>query len=211
MIFTKTFEGFLPAGLALDRLGNAIIAGHGLVMKVTTDGQVAARLPIGALVEGVAVDDAGAIYLTGTADENFRATPGAAKPASDRRDATRDRRKTPCFARTRSTSKLRPDLSAFVYATFLGGIRTERAAAIAVDGSGAAYVTGETWSADFPVARRFCNTPTAAESIMARFSYGDVFVTKVDPSGRSFTRPSSAGEARSGWVASPWTMLVAWW
>ncbi|MEZ5356884.1 MAG: hypothetical protein R2762_29955 [Bryobacteraceae bacterium] len=199
-IFTKTFEGFLPAGLALDRLGNAIIAGHGLVMKVTTGGQVAARLPIGALVEGVAVDDAGAIYLTGTADENFRATPGAAKPGIGPKGCHTRSEENALFCPDAFVAKLRPDLSAFVYATFLGGIRTERAAAIAVDGSGAAYVTGETWSADFPV------TPNALQHTYGGgvnngpLSYGDVFVTKVDPSGRSFLYSTFLGGRSAEWM-----------
>ena len=47
-------------------------------------------------------------------------------------------------------AKLKADGSAFVYSTYLGGARPDWGRAIAVDKSGAAYVTGRTQSLDFP-------------------------------------------------------------
>src|SRR4029077_4063570 len=46
--------------------------------------------------------------------------------------------------------KLSP-LGKLVYSTYLGGNNQERAQSIAVDSAGAAFVTGFTWSIDFPV------------------------------------------------------------
>ena len=47
-------------------------------------------------------------------------------------------------------TKLNASGSALVYSTFLGGTDTDDGEDIAVDGSGSAYVTGDTCSADFP-------------------------------------------------------------
>ena len=47
-------------------------------------------------------------------------------------------------------TKLKPDGSGLVFATYLGGDYTDRAYGLAVDRDGNAYVTGETQSVDFP-------------------------------------------------------------
>jgi beta-propeller repeat-containing protein len=66
--------------------------------------------------------------------------------------------------------------SALVYSTYLGGTSGERGEGIAVDGSGRAYVTGVTFSADYPT------TPDAFDT---SFNDGvqDAFVTKLNASG----------------------------
>ena len=60
------------------------------------------------------------------------------------------------------------------YATYLGGTGGDVAYGIAVDSSGAAYVTGSTASSNFPVA-------SAEQTAYA--GGGDVFVTKFNPTG----------------------------
>ncbi len=57
------------------------------------------------------------------------------------------------------------------YSTYLGGTAQENLGAVAVDGSGYAYVTGSTSSADFPVTSGTFH------------GNSDVFVTKFNPSG----------------------------
>jgi hypothetical protein len=49
-------------------------------------------------------------------------------------------------------TKLNPEGSALIYSTYLGGTSTDYGLALAVDGSGNAYVTGLTASTDFPTA-----------------------------------------------------------
>ncbi len=64
---------------------------------------------------------------------------------------------------------------AFVYATLLGGTDTDRAYDVAVDGSGNVYITGSTFSADFPV---------TAGALDASFNGDeDGFVAKLNASG----------------------------
>jgi hypothetical protein len=73
------------------------------------------------------------------------------------------------------------------YSTYLGGAGTERANAIAVDSSGAAYVTGYTDSTDYPVTSGVIRT-TAGGSV-------DAFVTKLNASGNAIVYSTYLGGA----------------
>jgi hypothetical protein len=119
-----------------------------------------------ALDEGfaVAVDASGAVYVTGdTASVDFPTAPGAFAPTFG-------------GAFDVFVTKLDP-AGALVYSTYLGGRRDDEAFGIAVDASGAAYLTGMTSSADFPV------TPGAARTDL-RGAF-DAFAAKLDPAGSS--------------------------
>ena len=78
--------------------------------------------------------------------------------------------------------KINPSGTALVYSTYLGGSNgedefgPERAAGIAVDSSGNAYVTGCTNSADFP-------TVNPIQPVHGETTNCDAFVTKLSPSG----------------------------
>jgi hypothetical protein len=63
-----------------------------------------------------------------------------------------------------------------VYATYLGGSGDDRAAAIAVDGAGNAYVTGTTYSGDFPIVGPISGGGTLVGS-------PEAFVTQIGPTG----------------------------
>ena len=52
-------------------------------------------------------------------------------------------------------TKLSPAGNSLVYSTYLGGSGDEYGYGIAVDGAGSAYVTGQTYSSDFPTATPF--------------------------------------------------------
>jgi hypothetical protein len=83
--------------------------------------------------------------------------------------------------------KLNAAGSALSYSTYLGGTEYEAPRGIAVDGSGNAYVTGETLSRDFP-------TTAGAFSRTLRGDY-DVFVTKLNPTGSALTYSTFLGGA----------------
>jgi uncharacterized repeat protein (TIGR01451 family) len=80
-------------------------------------------------------------------------------------------------------TKLSTDGSSLVYSTYLGGIGNDEAHAIAVDGSGSAYVTGLTDSTDFPT------TPGAFQGS----NHASTFVTKLSPSGSALAYSSYLG------------------
>ncbi len=71
-------------------------------------------------------------------------------------------------------SKLSTSGSSLVYSTYLGGGSDDRGHCIAVDGSGSAYVTGETWSTDFPMQNAYDGSYNG---------YEDVFVSKLSSNG----------------------------
>jgi len=72
-------------------------------------------------------------------------------------------------------TKLNSSGSALVYSTFLGGTGGDTAYGIATDGSGNAYITGLTYSTDFPV-----TSGVVDQSFNGAY---DAFVTKLNSSG----------------------------
>ncbi len=114
---------------------------------------------------GIAVDGAGNAYVTGmTESANFPTTPGAFQPTP------------PGGSSNAFVSKLNATGTAFVYSTYLGGSGDDSGYGIAVDGTGNAYVTGGTTSADFPT------TPGAVQPTL-QDSYGDAFGSKFNATG----------------------------
>ena len=71
-----------------------------------------------------------------------------------------------------------------VYSTYLGGSGTEFGGRIAADAAGRAYVTGNTWSSDFPVVNAAQSSPGGN---------GDMFVTALDASGSAFAYSTYLG------------------
>lgn len=111
---------------------------------------------------GVAVDSSGCTYLVG---ETWSLDLPRKNALQSSEHGDRD-----VFV-----AKLAADGGSLVYSTYLGGAGYDSGRAIAVDPSGSAYVTGITWSGDFP---------TTAGALMPRsIGQGDVFVTKLNPSG----------------------------
>jgi hypothetical protein len=112
----------------------------------------------------LAVDTAGNTYITGrTTSRNF---PVAGSPLQ----ATFGGGFTDAFV-----AKLDTAGSTLVYATYLGGSGVDTGLGIAVDAAGQAYVTGDTYSLDFPV----------AGSPLQETSRGlqDAFVAKLNAAG----------------------------
>ena len=86
---------------------------------------------------GIAVDQQGYIYLVGsTASADFPTTPGAAMDRLQGVDAF--------------VVKLSPTGEELIFATYLGGSGQDSAFDVAID-AGVVYLTGETWSDDFPL------------------------------------------------------------
>ena len=71
-------------------------------------------------------------------------------------------------------AKLNPAGTALLYATYLGGLDSDRAAGIAVDSSGCAVITGSTQSPGFPILNAFQETLSGSS---------DSFVTKLNATG----------------------------
>ena len=118
--------------------------------------------------EGIAVDDAGNTYVTGlTHSCNFPATFGAFDTTSnDNGDVY--------------VTKFDSTGSNLVYSTYLGGDHTDWGRGIAVDSTGSAYVTGQTFSSNFP-------------TTAGAFDTGSAFVTKLGPTGSNLVYSTYLG------------------
>ena len=93
---------------------------------------------------GIGVDSSGNAYVHGrTLAADFPTTPGALQPTK------------PGFGFNGFLFSLNSSGSGFIYSTYLGGSNFEEAGGIAVDSAGNAYVTGTTFSSDFPTKNPF--------------------------------------------------------
>src|SRR5882672_6170798 len=116
---------------------------------------------------GIAVDAARNAYVTGnTASPDFPTNPGAFQRTFGGGDQ---------FSGDAFVSKIDPTGSALVYSTYLGGARPEWGGGIAVDASGNAYVTGKTFSLDFPTTAEALQTASGGD--------WDAYVTILNPTG----------------------------
>ena len=115
---------------------------------------------------GIAVDADGNAYVTGRTDSrDFPAVVGPDTSYNGGDDGGDD-----AFV-----AKVNPSGTGLVYAGFLGGSDWDEGSDIAVDAAGNAYVTGYTWSSNFP-------TVVGPDTSYNGGDY-DAFVAKVNPSG----------------------------
>ena len=124
----------------------------------------------GDTISGIAVDSAGAAYVTGqTYSGGFPNIGGSARDVG-------------VFV-----AKVKPDGSGLVYAGFFGGEMGDTSIGIAVDDAGAAYVTGNTRSKDFP-------------RIGGSSRKGDAFVAKIKPDGSGLVYSGFFGGEEDDWA-----------
>jgi len=98
-------------------------------------------------------------------------------------------------------TRLNATASGYLFSTFLGGCAADEAYGIAVDGSGASYVTGYTTSADFPT------TSGAPQRTFGGAGYYDAFASKLSADGSTLawsTFLGGSGDDR-GWSIACYT------
>jgi hypothetical protein len=116
------------------------------------------------LGNAIAVDSSGSAYIAGSTTQNDFPTQNPFQPTfGDGGDAF--------------ITKFSPSGSTLIYSTFLDGSNGATGVGIAVDASGAAYVTGETSSADFPTLNPIQGSLGGPAGTI------NAFVTKLAPSG----------------------------
>lgn len=122
---------------------------------------------------GIAVDGTGGVYVTGyTESSNFPATSGAYDTSFN-------------GSGDLFVTKVNAVGSSLVYSTYLGDGNVEDGSAIVVDDEGSAYVTGYTFSTNFPTTSGAYDTTHNGDT--------DVFVSKINPTGTSLTYSTFLG------------------
>jgi uncharacterized protein (TIGR03437 family) len=133
---------------------------------------------------GIAVDGGGNAYVAGLAGSpDFPTTPGALQPTFAGPGQVGNSYGTDGFV-----LKLNPTGSELVYSTFLGGLGSDIAYGLAIDGAGAAYITGVTSSSNFPI------SPDAPQRSISGVS-GSGFVTKLNPQGSAVVWSTFVGRS----------------
>jgi hypothetical protein len=187
-----SLEGRLPnsfiQALAIDPANSStvyaggIVVGDGFVLKLNAAGStLMSSTYLGGddadSCNGIAVDDLGAVYLTGTTySKNVPVAGMFQRSATGSADAF--------------VAKLNLSESTIAYAIYLGGSGRDEGRGIAVDSQGNAYVTGFTFSTDFPIVAPL---PGSLGDIN-----GNAFVAKVDPFGTGFVFSSYLGGVSVG-------------
>jgi hypothetical protein len=155
------------------------------------------------MATGIAVDGSGSAYVTGYAfpqnGGGITATPGAYQQTNHS-----------AYQTNAFVAKLNPTGTALGYATYLGGSGrnytnssgvtsnvSDQGNAIAVDGSGNAYITGSAGSGDFPITSGAIQTNNVSAA-----GFTNAFVTKLNPTGTALVYSTYLGGTGSG-SASP--------
>ncbi|MGP8251921.1 MAG: beta strand repeat-containing protein, partial [Terracidiphilus sp.] len=144
-------------------------------------------------IRALAVDSAGDAYVTGTAGStDFPITPGAFQ-------TTNKAAANQCV--TAFVTELNPTGTALVYSSFLGGsgdaddwpFSGDAGYGIAVDSSGNAHLTGQTFSSNFPV------TAGALQTVNNGAATGNAnaFITKMNATGTALVYSTYLGGSKS--------------
>jgi hypothetical protein len=187
------------AGIAVDPLGQASVAGHtrssdfpitagayqttygtggdAFVAKFNASGSTLVYSTyLGGsgydVATGIAIDPSGNAYVAGfNYQGQFPTTPGASQEATG-------------GSYDAFISKLNPTGSALAYSTYLGGLGDDTAAGIAIDPMGNALVTGSTNSPNFPL-------QSAQQGVFG--GYYDAFATKLNATGSALVYSTYLG------------------
>lgn len=191
-------------GIAIDRLGNAYVTGTTFSSEFPTtpgafqriaksndafvtklDG-AGSRLLYSTLLGGsgneeassIAIDSSGNAYVAGGGKStDFPVTSGAFQRTKGA-GATEDG----------FVAKLNADGGSLIYASYLGGSGPDGVFDIAIDDAGNAYMTGITYSTDFPITGLALQHSNAGDA--------DGFVSRLNPSGTALTYSTYLGGPR---------------
>jgi hypothetical protein len=130
----------------------------------------------------IAVDSNGDVYLAGAASLGLLVTPGAYQ-------STYTGPQPYCGSCTMGfASELKPDGSALIFSTYLGGSQGDQVTGLALDSSQNLYMTGNTTSMDFPT------TPGAFDTTFPSSQpSGQTFVTEMNPTGTALVYSTFLG------------------
>ena len=215
VVYWKVIEGASSRAIAVDREGNAVIAGlvstgidaapvsiprpasgeqAAFVAKLNSSGsafQFAAYLGGNGMTQAraIALDAQANVYFTGaTAATDFPVTTSAFQKTNRSTTSNCAYGLTEGFA-----GKLSADGKTLLYSTYLGGSKCDAGNGIVVDASGSAVVAGATSSLDFPV------SPGAPQGKpFGSDSWSGAFAAKLSPDGDRLVYSTYLGEYSLG-------------
>ncbi len=120
---------------------------------------------------GIAVDGSGAVYVTGSTQSNNFPTVNEFQTDQGDVDAF--------------VARLSSEGGSLAYSSYLGGSGSDGGNAIAVDASGGVYITGTTWSSDFPIVNAYQGT----------YQNIDAFITKIEAASCCVGRTGDADQS----------------
>ncbi len=187
-------EDFPTTGSAPQAAHAGEFTSDGTVTRLDANlGQIAFSTYLGGTgsdnISGVAVDDQGAAYVVGsTSSSNLPGTAGGFQPA-----------KADFSYYDAFVAKVPTAGGPSGWASYLGGSNIEFGTGIGIDGDGNSYVTGQTYSVDYP---------TSDDAFQdARLGDTDGFLAGVSPDGAELTSSTylggSQGESGNGIAVGP--------
>lgn len=170
---TESPESSFPVAAGPDLTYNDAEAGDAFVAKVNAAGTNLAYLGYigGSGADAgwdIAVDGSGAAYVTGQTGSSQASFPILGGPDTTFNDGGAD-----AFI-----AKIAPSGASLSYSGYIGGASTDAGNGVAVDGSGAAYIVGETESSE-------ASFPEVGGPDLTYNGLGDAFVAKVSATGSS--------------------------
>jgi len=174
----------------------------------------------GDFAQAIAVDSSGDAYVAGyTASSDFPTCPTKQPSQTDAcaSNSGTTLQTTLTGGQNAFVAKLNPTGSALLYSTYLGGSQIDQANAIAVDGSGNAYVAGFTSSTDFPT----CPTKQPSQTDACASSSGTTlqttnkagtnrtpFVTELNSAGSALIYSTYLGGSSGGFGNEAYAIAV---
>jgi hypothetical protein len=183
--------------LSLDAAGDVYLVGSrqsgGFALKLEGS-QVAYETSVPGNARAVVADADGGVWIAGSAGAGTFTSPDAFQP----------------FFRGGGSdaylSHLDPTGTAVTFASFLGGLQSEFASAVALDGAGNPYLTGRTSSPDFPISASAFDRTYGGDPLVF---WGEGWVAKVDANEAAPPvtppAPAPAAPALTGATANPVT------
>ena len=179
--FPTTAGSFQPSYLT-----STGFPGDSFVVKLSPNGSslvYSTYFGAGNRAQSIAIDSTGAAYIAGGTTMAFPVTASAFQKTYGGNGT---------YGGDAFLAKLNSTGSALIYATYLGGRDGDWGNGVAIDSTGNAYVTGYTYSDNFPVTSGAYQTTYRSTNKM-----GNVFVAKVAPNGSSLVYGTYLGGAGS--------------
>ena len=175
-----------PTGTAL--IYSTYLGGSGVTIN---EGGYGNEIMYGDEANTIALDNFGNVYVAGSAySADFPVTAGSYQAKLQAVQITQPTANFTQIGYNAFVTKLNSSGTGLIYSTFVGGSGTDRASAMAIDGSGSTYLAGVTTSTDFPISS---GAFQPANKAAVANNAGTAFVAQLSPGGTALTYSTYLG------------------